>query len=140
MVSRILNTLGLSKTQLAEILDLTRQAIYGWLKGSEPSTTHFERVSRLARLVEEASHDSNRPLYPGFVFSPTLEGRASLFALLQQAPWDLVALRSALIDARRLTSERDQRAALEQRQLESLRRIREDEQLQNLDDNLLALE
>lgn len=140
MVSSVLATLGLTKTQLASALGLTRQAIYGWLKGAEPSVAHFERMSRLAIMLEDVCQDTRRPLYRRFVFNSIAEGLPSIVDILQQDPWDFDALRSALREARRLTSERDRDIA--RKRLESIarQRVHEQEQLDNLEDNLFMLD
>ena len=140
MVSTILATLGLTKTQLASALGLSRQAIYGWLKGAEPSPAHFERISCLARMVEDVCQETRRPLYRRFVFNSIVEDLPSIIDILQQVPWDSDVLASALREARRLTSERDRGIARRRQGSNVRQRLNEQEQSQNLEDNLFMLD
>ncbi len=103
--------LGLGKSDIARILGISRPTLYSWIKGaSEPrDSDHPERLRRLGELTAEICKESKRPLYHRFVEEPLPNQPISIFNLLLAEDWDIAELRKLLAEARRLTSERDQR-------------------------------
>ena len=76
--------LSLNKSQLAQVLRVSRSALYDWLRGREPNTSNSERVHTLLRCLARAGVSSARPLNARFVRqSPDLEG-PSLLGLLAE--------------------------------------------------------
>jgi hypothetical protein len=109
--SLVSSALGLGKSDIARILSISRPTLYSWIKGtSEPrESDHPERLRTLGELAREICKESRRPLYHRFVEEPLPNQTTSIFNLLLAEQWDSTQLRQLLAEARRLTSERDQR-------------------------------
>lgn len=109
--SLVSSALGLGKSDVARILGISRPTLYSWIKGtSEPrESDHPERLRKLGELTAEICRESKRPLYHRFVEEPLPNETTSIFNLLLAEQWDSTQLRQLLAEARRLTSERDQR-------------------------------
>ena len=45
--------LGVSVTDLAELLDVARPTVYSWMQGTEPREEHLEHLERLRRLERQ---------------------------------------------------------------------------------------
>ena len=103
--------LGLGKSDIARILGISRPTLYSWIKGtSEPrASDHPERLRKLGELTAEICRESKRPLYHRFVEEPLPNQASSIFSLLLAVEWDESQIRQLLAEARRLTSERDER-------------------------------
>lgn len=109
--SLVSSALGLGKSDVARILGISRPTLYSWIKGnSEPrESDHPERLRKLGELTAEICKDSKRPLYHRFVEEPLPNQSSSILNLLLAEEWDVVQIRQLLVEARRLTTERDQR-------------------------------
>jgi hypothetical protein len=109
--SLVSSALGLGKSDVARILGISRPTLYSWIKGnSEPrESDHPERLRKLGELTAEICKESKRPLYHRFVEEPLPNQPVSIFNLLLSDNWDIAELRKLFVEARRLTSERDQR-------------------------------
>jgi len=109
--SLVSSALGLGKSDVARILGISRPTLYSWIKGnSEPrESDHPERLRKLGELTAEICKESKRPLYHRFVEEPLPNQPVSIFNLLLADDWDIAELRKLFAEARRLTSERDQR-------------------------------
>ena len=103
--------LGLGKSDVARILGISRPTLYSWIKGeSEPrASDHPDRLRKLGELTAEICKESKRPLYHRFVEEPLVNQYSSILTLLLADVWNETQLRPLLAEARRLTSERDQR-------------------------------
>ena len=76
--------LSLNKSQLAQILRVSRPALYDWLRGGEPNTANTERLHTLLRCLARARVSSARPLNARFVRQPPdLEGPSLLDLLVE---------------------------------------------------------
>lgn len=109
--SLVSTALGLGKSDIARILGVSRPTLYSWIKGSsEPKeNNHPERLRTLGELTLVCCTETKRPLYHRFV-EESLPGETdSILNLLLAEQWDLDRLQQLLMDARRLTAERDQR-------------------------------
>jgi DNA-binding transcriptional regulator YiaG len=112
LVNRLL---GLGKSQLARIFNVSRQTIYDWLKGRcEPMGDNATNLAILARALRATCGDATRPLYHRFVTDSSTSGEASVLELLEATPWREDDLRTALRHARRLTDERHRRLGQDQ--------------------------
>lgn len=109
--SLVSSALGLGKSDIARILGISRPTLYSWIKGSsEPrESDHPERLRKLGDLTAEICKESKRPLYHRFVEELLPNQTVSIFTLLLAEDWDTTELRKLLAEARRLTSDRDQR-------------------------------
>jgi len=115
----VLAALGLNKSQLAEILHVTRPTLYSWLEGSEPSGPRAERLQQLAKLIAQASVSGRSPLNARFVRQELSTG-TSLLDRLRSDPFDVDRVRDALTEVRLLT----ERAASAREEREATRRAR----------------
>ena len=76
--------LSLNKSRLAQVLRVSRPALYDWLRGREPNTSNTERVHTLLRCLARARVSSARPLNARFVRQPPdLEGPSLLDLLVE---------------------------------------------------------
>ncbi len=110
-IARISSDLGLGKSDVARIFDISRPTLYSWIKGeTEPKEgRQAERVRELGELVATATQPNQAPLYDRFIEHALPGETASILKHLRQAEWDLPTLQRLLIDARRLTDERGRR-------------------------------
>lgn len=110
-IARISTDLGLGKSDIARIFDISRPTLYSWIKGeTEPKEgRQAERVRQLGELVAAASQPNQAPLYDRFVEHALPGETASILEHLRQAEWDLPTIERLLVDARRLTDERGRR-------------------------------
>ena len=70
-LQEILTALSINKSQLAQILQVSRPTIYDWIKGKEPNATNMERVHILLRILATSSVSRENPLNARFVRGPT---------------------------------------------------------------------
>lgn len=101
----VLAALSLNKSQLAEVLGVSRPTLYDWLDGSEPNASNAARLTTLLRLLARASIGSSNPLNARFVRRPLSDGNSSLLDVLTASPLDEESV-SALLREARLSSER----------------------------------
>jgi transcriptional regulator with XRE-family HTH domain len=112
-VSLITRFIGLGKSQVATLFGVSRQTLYGWLKGKiEPIGENAQRVALLARAMAPACRGLRRPLYHDFVTEAPTRGEASIIELLEQENWDERELAQAFQTARKLNDERAQQLGL----------------------------
>lgn len=63
----VMSALSLNKSQLAEVLRISRPTLYEWLDGKEPNSTNYQRLVEILRLLERAGIRAARPLNARFV-------------------------------------------------------------------------
>jgi len=106
----ISQVLGLSKSDLARVMRITRPPLYDWLKGkSAPKDENARRLTTIAKLMDKIALGEGRPLFSLFVTEPIQEGDPSLLECLQQESLDAHLLERLLVTAREMTAQRDQR-------------------------------
>ena len=81
-VQELLAALSVNKSQLAQILRVTRPTIYEWLRGNRPNAANTKRLSTLLRILERASVSSLAPLNARFVRQSAESGEPSLIDML----------------------------------------------------------
>ncbi len=69
-MQELLAALSINKSQLADILRVTRPTMYGWLQGKEPNATNADRLHALLRILTRASVSGAKPLNARFVRKP----------------------------------------------------------------------
>jgi transcriptional regulator with XRE-family HTH domain len=106
----ISQVLGLSKSELARVMRITRPPLYDWLKGkSAPKDENARRLNTIAKLMDMVAPEDGRPLFSLFVTEPLQEGSPSLLECLQQESLDPPLLERLMLAAREMTAQRDQR-------------------------------
>jgi len=109
-VALVVRFLGLGKSQIARIFDVSRQTIYDWLKGRcEPTGRNATNLTVLAKALHTTCAGAERPLFHRYVAEEGSAGEPSVLALLEVQPWVEADLTSALVRARRRTEARDRR-------------------------------
>ena len=74
----VLAALALNKSQLAEVLGVTRPTLYDWFDGKEPNPGNAERLASLLGLLARSGITSTTPLNAKFVRKPLDEKIPSL--------------------------------------------------------------
>ena len=62
--------LSLNKSQLAQVLNVTRPTLYEWYQGKEPNAANSERIRTLLRVLTHGDVSGARPLNARFVRRP----------------------------------------------------------------------
>lgn len=106
----ISQVLGLSKSELARVMRITRPPLYDWLKGkSAPKDENARRLNTIAKLMDKIALEDGRPLFSLFVTEPLQESCPSLLDCLQQETLDPPLIEGLLETAWEMTKQRDQR-------------------------------
>lgn len=133
-VRDLANALSLNKSQLAQILRVTRPTVYSWLQGTEPGPANIERLHGLLTVLGGASVSGTAPLSARFVRHRPGIKELSILELLSQEALAPDRIVDALKKARELEteaasrrSEREER--LRSRGFEELNAARRREQL-----------
>lgn len=100
----LLAALSLNKSQLAQVLHVTRPTLYDWLDGkASPSTANGERLALLLQLLAREDVTSSVPLNARFVRQAISPGEPSLLDVLGADPFDGDRVAVLLRQARALT-------------------------------------
>jgi len=87
-MQKLLAALSLNKSQLAQILRVTRPTMYDWFQGKEPNAANAERLHTLLRILARASISDETPLNVRFVRQPIELDTPSLIDLLGEENLD----------------------------------------------------
>lgn len=101
----LMAALNLNKTQCAELLGVSRQALYDWLGGMEPKAANAERLTSLLKLLAEAGVTAADSLSPRFVRAAMADGEPSLLDLLKADVLDEPRVAKILAEAKALEDE-----------------------------------
>lgn len=104
-----LASLSLNKTQLAEVLGVSRPTLYDWLDGNEPNAPNAQRLTMLLRLLANAGVTSASPLSPRFLRQSLSEGGTPLLDALSAESIDERLVSSLVREARALGEEAETR-------------------------------
>lgn len=63
----VLAALSLNKSQLAEVLGVSRPTLYDWIERKEPNTSNSQRINTLLRLLAREGVTASSPLNVRFV-------------------------------------------------------------------------
>lgn len=110
LIAEIKATLGVSMTDLASIVGVSRQTVYDWIGGQQVSDVNYGRLLELRRVCLDWRSLTNRPLVR-LLRAKTAEGR-TLLDLLGEAPLDRSLIQSHMEAlAKRIAEEGRQREA-----------------------------
>lgn len=138
-VRAVLDFFGVSKSDLAKALRVTRPTVYAWLDGvSEPLAENQRRLSILARVAARLGGDFAGPLFHAYVEQPVEGFTESLFQMLLCDDLDEGALTSAARRVKEMTSKRKERIA-RGRGPGARGEIQAEKEAQNLEHNLSGL-
>ena len=77
-------TLSLNKSQLAQILRVSRPVLYEWFRGKEPNQANTERLQTLLRCLVRGRASGTSPLNARFVRQPAELDGPTLLELLSE--------------------------------------------------------
>jgi len=83
----VLAALSINKSQLAEILGVSRPTLYSWFDGSNPNSGNSDRLLTILRIMSKTHIDSHHPLNARFIRNPLWENSKSLIELLKTDSW-----------------------------------------------------
>ncbi|MCB9603011.1 MAG: helix-turn-helix transcriptional regulator [Sandaracinus sp.] len=109
LMRELLAALSLNKTQLSEILRVTRPTVYEWLGGKEPSEANAQRLATVIEALAQADVSSERPLGPRLVRQPLREGQSTILEMLTSDPIDVARLVALLREAAALRDQASDR-------------------------------
>lgn len=115
-----LASLSLNKTQLADVLGVSRPTLYDWLDGKEPNASNAQRLTALLRLLANAGVTSASPLSPRFLRQSLSEGGTPLLAALSAEPIDEQLISSLVREAKALGDEAGSRRVSREKRLRAL--------------------
>jgi transcriptional regulator with XRE-family HTH domain len=101
-MQELLAALSINKSQLAEILRVTRPTMYDWFQGKEPNAANTDRLHALLRILTRASVSGTAPLNARFVRKPMELDAPSIKELLAAEDLDEDRIVQALEQARSL--------------------------------------
>jgi transcriptional regulator with XRE-family HTH domain len=108
--------LNLNKTQLAEVLGVSRPTLYDWLEGKEPNAANAQRLTGLVRILVNAGVTAADSISPRFVRESLNDGEPSLLEMLTADTLDEARVAKVLAEAKLLEDEtHGTRAAREDR-------------------------
>jgi transcriptional regulator with XRE-family HTH domain len=116
----VLAALSLNKTQLAEVLGVSRPTLYDWLDGKEPNAANVEHLTKLVQILANAGVTAADSLSPRFVRQPLIEGEESLLDVLKADTVDKQRVTTLIQEAKALETEAESRRLSRERRLAAL--------------------
>lgn len=101
-VHEVLAALSLNKTQLADVLRVSRPTLYDWLEGKEPNVANAQRLRLLVKLLSMAGVSAAAALSPRFLREALEPGELSLLEMLKADTLDEGRIAKALAEAKAL--------------------------------------
>jgi transcriptional regulator with XRE-family HTH domain len=102
-VREVLAALSLNKSQLADVLGVSRPTLYDWFEGKEPNSANAGRLIHLLRLLSRSGISSTTPLNARFVRQPINDRDSSLVDELSAEQWNEKEIEKILVEARNLS-------------------------------------
>ncbi len=97
--------LSLNKSQLAQVLAVSRPTLYDWFQGKQPKPSNADRLQFLLQLLAREGISGSTPLNARFVRRPLDLESPTLIAVLASSEIDEEQVRPVLAEARRLTDD-----------------------------------
>ncbi len=119
-MQELLAALSLNKSQLAQVLRVTRPTLYDWLRGSEPSAVNAERIHSLLGVLARAGVSAANPLNARFVRRPMDLDAPSLVELFSADPLDEERIIGAIGQAQALAGAASRRRTEREDRLRAL--------------------
>lgn len=116
----VMAALNLNKTQLAEVLGVSRPTLYDWLDGKEPNVANAQRLTGLVRLLVNAGVTAADALSLRFVRESLNDGEPSLLELLKADTLDEARVTRVLTEAKGLKDEAESTRVAREERLRSL--------------------
>ena len=116
----VLAALSLNKTQLAEVLGVSRPTLYDWLEGKEPNASNAQRLTTLLRILSAAGVTGSSPLNARFVRQALNEQGTPLLELLRAELIDEHTVSALLREAKSLGEKAEARRVSREEHLRSL--------------------
>jgi DNA-binding transcriptional regulator YiaG len=101
----VMAALNLNKTQLAEVLGVSRPTLYDWLDGNEPNVANAQRLIGLVQLLVNAGVTAADSISPRFVRESLNDGEPSLLELLKADTLDEARVAKVLAQAKGLEAD-----------------------------------
>jgi transcriptional regulator with XRE-family HTH domain len=109
-VRLVLGKLGLSKSDLAKILGVTRPTLYAWLDGRiEPKSENASRLAAIASIVNEDAGLKDQPLFHAYIERRISGYSLSLLEALSEPSLDTSLIKGMIAKIRMMTSDRNNR-------------------------------
>jgi hypothetical protein len=119
-MQELLAALALNKSQLAQILRVTRPTMYDWFQGKEPNAANTDRLLALLRILARSSVSSATPLNARFVRQPMDIAGPSLIDLLSEDQLDEEPIVRAIEHVRSLADSASRRRTTREQRLRDL--------------------
>lgn len=134
-VRLILAFYGFTKTQLAQIIGISRPALYAWLDGtSEPESANHDKLSCMAQLAHDVDAEPAFPLFHGYITRPIPGYDKSLIDYMTGTLTDRVLLSRLIKKIADMTVERRDRLQAMPKPMFLIEEATLDENLDSLSD------
>ncbi len=137
-LSAIFAFFGLSKSDLARILHVSRPSFYAWLKGqSEPGSEDMRTIHKLYSLIEPSETETWSPIFYGYIKRPLREFKKSLIEALSEPELDEEEIRAMVKEIRQMSQKRAERLAKSEAKSKVI--LSEESKKRILEENLLSI-
>jgi len=116
----VLAAMSINKTQLAEVLGVSRTTLNNWLDGKAPHAANEKKLTTLVELLKNAGVTSANSLAPRFVRQPLTDGVPSLLEALSTEPLDEKLVFKLMQEARSLGEAAEARRLSKEERLRAL--------------------
>ncbi len=119
-VREVLAALSVNKSQLANVLGVSRPTLYEWFSGKEPNPANAQRLSTILRLLVREGVRGSYPLNARFVRLPLADREPSLLEALCERNLNEDRITQLIRDARALEHAAESRRRVREARLGAL--------------------